>query len=886
MWRPLVLQTFHLPTVLSYKGICAFSDISMTVDLKANMPVDTDDAIHIIHRSLQSSHECTVAELGKNFYKNNAEFVKVAQEADKFENDLNTMRAMISQLKGFSAEITGTRDRFDQQAVVLNADTKEDKGSPASITETITKQPNTQASNEIDPELQGKLKKITYLIPEALRIVEGSRAVLLESTTMAVYLEKQWKPAQIWLLSNGVLIASRKAKVSLTQGVRHKLTFERFYGVEGLLISNVKDTADLQNCFKIKNSENGSVFLHTETDEVKTNMMEMIQKAIQDHQEGQERDTRVHFEAKDSNGGVAGILLSKTETSKSHRRTSSACTSGTNNRSSLYDSCFDHQELSPDAVNSFEKTLEDLSEALCCTNYQLALDITEKRNILIMIYFAHTCLVRYDFDKIDFNSQLVNSLRTRFSDLRHQLASYLFIEISDSLISKTKMIEHIQKLIVLGFTEESRERFLISRSELIKAKTLKIQYYGNVFASVALLSSITFESIEVAFDWFNESFMDEKLMSAFVSWCRNEISRFCEIFSRQALRRDLTMNVLSECIQDALNKCRALGQCGLDLSIFLEERFGETLKQSLRSRASIYLLRVDEALEKDSFDITIGFDRPDWPKDLFPPNESFKATEASVQLVQSIETYLKEVMPLMKTPQLAGFCVAAVYDFVDSFSDKFLHSFYQPGRSNTQLCHIAANVEIISRVLLPNLVEKFPSNDSSLKDLTNRLVSTSEALYAVLAESVAKSLVPTDFSAYSQIPNTIDSSLSAWTENSIPVLARLSRDVSDTHRIQLIDLCVFKILSIFKSALHSNLIKFPNAASLHKFNLDLNFILHFTTQLVTAETKVLKDELIYMATKSVSNDLDRPLPSNAQIQNEIDSLEKAFSEFVIDFNKK
>lgn len=76
------------------------------------MPIDTDDAIHTIHRSLQSSHECTVHELGKNFYRNYAEYIKVSQEADKFENDLNTMRTMISQLKSFSYDITGTRDIY------------------------------------------------------------------------------------------------------------------------------------------------------------------------------------------------------------------------------------------------------------------------------------------------------------------------------------------------------------------------------------------------------------------------------------------------------------------------------------------------------------------------------------------------------------------------------------------------------------------------------------------------------------------------------------------------------------------------------------------------------------------------------------------------------
>lgn len=446
------------------------------------------------------------------------------------------------------------------------------------------------------------------------------------------------------------------------------------------------------------------------------------------------------------------------------------------------------------------------------------------------------------------------------------------------------MVSHIQKLIILGFVEEARERFFISRSELIKAKTLKIQYYGDVFASVALLSSITFESIETAFDWFNQSFMDAKLMSAFVSWSRNEISRFCEIFSKQALRKDLSMEILAECIQDALNKCRDLGQCGLDLSIFLEDCLGETLKNALKSRASLHLLRVDEALQKDSFEITIAFDRPDWPKDLFPPNAAYKATEASIQLVHSIEDYLKDVLPLMRTPQLASFCVEAVYDFIDSFAEKFLQAYYLSERSNTQLSHIAGNMEVISKIVLPNLVEKFPSNNSSLIDLQERLLNTSDALYSILADSVAKSLLPTDFSSYSKVvSSSMNTSISSWVEKAVPILAKLSRDSSESHRNITIDLCLVKTFSILKSALQSDLIKFPNAASLHQFALDLKFLLHLTDKMTSAGTKALYEEIMDMTTKGSVNNLDRPIPTDSQMESEIVELEKSFSEFSIDF---
>lgn len=495
-------------------------------------------------------------------------------------------------------------------------------------------------------------------------------------------------------------------------------------------------------------------------------------------------------------------------------------------------------------------------------------------------------IVKFDFDTIVFSSALVNTLKARFNELKNQLASFLFIEISDPLVSHSKMIDFIQKLIVLGYVEDARERFFIGRSESIKGKTLKIQYYGDVLASVSLLSSITFESIEKSFTLFHESFRDLKLMSSFVSWARNEISRFCDIFSRQALRRDLLMEVLSECVQDALNKCRNLGQCGLDLSIFLEEALGQALKESLKSRASIYLLRVDEALKKDSFEITISPDRPDWPKDLFPLKPEYKATESLVQLVQSIELFLKDVLPLMRTPQMTRFCVIAIYDFIELFSQKFLQSFYLPNRSNTHLCHIAANVEVIAKVLLPELLEKFPSNGIILIDLKNRLQTTSEALYSILSDNLAKQLAPDEFSFYALLQNSdLEPSVSTWIDKAIPVLAKLSLDAPDSYRELLIDQIIQKILLIFKSALNSELIKINNAASLHRLSLDFNLLLHATEEMISPEAKGLHDEIIDIITRGFVNDLDRPLPSNSQIKNEIDEIYKNFSEFSIDFKK-
>ena len=153
---------------------------------------------------------------------------------------------------------------------------------------------------------------------------------------------------------------------------------------------------------------------------------------------------------------------------------------------------------------------------------------------------------------------------------------------------------------------------------------------------------------------------------------------------------------------------------------------------------------------------------------------------------------------------------------------------------------------------------------------------------------MAKSFVPTEFSSYSQLQETVDNSVSVsdWVERSVPILAKMSRDAPDSHRNRIIDQVVFKIISILKLALSSQLIKFPNSASLHRFSLDINFILHLTEKMTTAETRALYDELFDTIAKGSVNNLDRPLPSNSQIDKEIVEIEKMFSEFTIDFNDK
>lgn len=133
----------------------------------------------------------------------------------------------------------------------------------------------------MDEETRVRLRNMIELVPETAKYADEARAMLLESGAMAIYTDKQWKPAHVWLLNTGCVFASRKAKVSFTQGVSHRLTFERFCPADGTAVSDVKDTSDLQNCIKLKTAE-GSLFLHTDTTETKALWLARLAETIQE----------------------------------------------------------------------------------------------------------------------------------------------------------------------------------------------------------------------------------------------------------------------------------------------------------------------------------------------------------------------------------------------------------------------------------------------------------------------------------------------------------------------------------------------------------------------------------------------------------------------------
>ena len=422
--------------------------------------------------------------------------------------------------------------------------------------------------------------------------------------------------------------------------------------------------------------------------------------------------------------------------------------------------------------------------------------------------------------------------------------------------------------------------FLKNRTDLIKSKTKRIHFYGDVFTSTALLSSITFDSIEAAFDWYNYSFRDPKMVAGFVAWARTEISRFCDLFARQAFRPDLSTEIVASCVIDALENCRRLGYRGLDLTIFLQERLCSAITSALDSRAAGHYSRVKSAIEADDFETCLAADTPDWPKSL-KPLSGHKITASLAILASSTLSLFEELKPLVQS-KLVACCSSTLNRFVDSFADAFISAF-KTVTSRTAMVNLVGNVAAVADLIVPGLIEGFPQNEAGqLENLRTRLHTTAEALFVALSERVGKQLVTKDFAQYCQAgPST---ELSQWVKDAIPALSKLARDSPAPRKQQLVDGAAVKMVKVFERAFQEDLMKF-SPAGLRRFAIDWKLIQKILQKvpLLPGTHEAIEAILREAKSKLSGGDLEAPLPSGQAIDEELSRLEGTFAAFALDF---
>jgi hypothetical protein len=114
-------------------------------------------------------------------------------------------------------------------------------------------------------------------------------------------------------------------------------------------------------------------------------------------------------------------------------------------------------EIPPEKHASLVALLDRLNAETDKCNYDAAVEAVDK--------------IKYELAQMDPRAPALHPLGQRLQTQVAKLASFLYHEIADLIIGKAEMSKHIQRLVVLGFPDEARERFLAARSDFIRERT-------------------------------------------------------------------------------------------------------------------------------------------------------------------------------------------------------------------------------------------------------------------------------------------------------------------------------------------------------------------------------------------------------------------------------
>lgn len=126
--------------------------------------------------------------------------------------------------------------------------------------------------------------------------------------------------------------------------------------------------------------------------------------------------------------------------------------------------------------------------------------------------------IKYELALMDSRSPSVYQLKTRLQSQVTKLADFLYHEISDLIIGKEAMSQHVQRLVVLGFPDEAREKFLAARSDFIRERVKHLRFVGDITKTVNDIGFATFSSIAASADWYISSFKDHTMTAGTDEW--------------------------------------------------------------------------------------------------------------------------------------------------------------------------------------------------------------------------------------------------------------------------------------------------------------------------------------------------------------------------------
>ncbi|RKP13744.1 Cullin repeat-like-containing domain protein, partial [Piptocephalis cylindrospora] len=329
-------------------------------------------------------------------------------------------------------------------------------------------------------------------------------------------------------------------------------------------------------------------------------------------------------------------------------------------------------------------------------------DITDELDV----YIAHRefddaveCIenARVALKSIKVRSKQVQRLGDNLEEQTSRLGTIITRDFKNPIITKAQLIQNIRWLLRLRLNEQARESFLSARSHIIRQRVSQLAYDADPMQYVRELSMVSFTLIRNTSEWYNTTFKDATLSSAFMKWVKGEIEQFAEAFRRKVFFEQQRFQLIAGALQCVMGQCKILREGGLQLDFLVESMFEKNILDAI----NIYE-RVQE-LEEISVNV-----RPEAPE--------FSITLSTSKFFHALKEFEGD-LSLLKSPSLYGKLVGTIGNLAEGYIRRVVQ-FVEDNASlsDTHTFLLMSDARFICDSALPFLA-------SQLSDLYNRPVT-------------------------------------------------------------------------------------------------------------------------------------------------------------------
>ncbi|KIR29156.1 exocyst complex component EXO84 [Cryptococcus deuterogattii 99/473] len=150
-------------------------------------------------------------------------------------------------------------------------------------------------------------------------------------------------------------------------------------------------------------------------------------------------------------------------------------------------------------------------------------------------------------------------LVSRLEQLVPSLVSQISHDLSSPNLRKSSSARLISLLVRLDLADHARDTFLESRRELMFKRVRSIKCDGDVSIYINELAVVIFTIIRHTSDWYMNAFKENKMASGFVTWAKQQIETFVDLFKRQVDASNISQSTVDECLHVTATQNRKVG---------------------------------------------------------------------------------------------------------------------------------------------------------------------------------------------------------------------------------------------------------------------------------------------------------------------------------------